>query len=373
MLEKYEDLLSKARTAELGALSTWYKLFGLKEDPFLAQIGSNEMDYFVDRERLVEAIVFDIGVASRGIPVTLLVVGPPLSGKTAILRYVSGILKGLAEKSPDRYTFAGELLEPGELFEADEEEAESESVQPWLRIAKKEMDYIFLDSATPEQVKLVLREFTKVNLKVFSILPHHLEVAYSELKAEPKTLFVSRMAPRDIRDVLSRRLARVSDGQATIEKLFDSESLKIIDKYSMGVPGLALACASRCLTLLRNLYAHGSPEKLTESTKVTADTALKACKIEKCYQALEGYSGLSHFKKEILEEVIFSGKSPTEISSTIRKDRTTVSRHLMDLREAGMVDFTTRGRESVYQATLATRVRYEIDLIPKEMWEIASA
>ncbi|MBI4258115.1 MAG: ArsR family transcriptional regulator [Thaumarchaeota archaeon] len=373
MLEKYEDLLSKARKAELGALSTWYKLFGLREDPFLAQIEPEETDYFVDRERLVESIVFDVGIAARGIPVTILLVGPTLSGKTAILQYIGAILERLAKKGPDRYAFSGELLDAGMLFEVDEEEAEHKSVQPWLRLAKKQSDYLFLDSAAPEQVKLVIREFTKVKLKLFSVLPHDLEVVYSELKVEPKLLFISRMAQKGITSVLTGRLARVSDGQASLQNLFGDESLKIIDEYCMGVPGLALVCASRCLRLLRNLYAHGSPEKLVERTKVTADIALQACKIEKCYQAVEEYPNLSQFKREVLEQVIFSGKSPTEISSTIRKDRTTVSRHLMDLKEAGLVDFTPRGRESVYQAVLPTRILYEISRMPKEVWEGAPA
>lgn len=68
---------------------------------------------------------------------------------------------------------------------------------------------------------------------------------------------------------------------------------------------------------------------------------------------------LSEMKKEVIKKVIFEEKTPTELSADMRKDRTTISRHLNELKESGLVKFDTHGRESVYVATLPVQILYE--------------
>ena len=103
MLEKYAKLLRRARSAKLEALTAWYSFFGLKEDPFLSPIPKDEINYFVNREDVVDTIVYDVGVASRGIPIILFLVGPQGSGRTSILWYVKNVLERLREQNPKEF------------------------------------------------------------------------------------------------------------------------------------------------------------------------------------------------------------------------------------------------------------------------------
>jgi len=376
MLERYKELLNSARSAELGALTVWYSLFRMREDPFSAQVSSEEIEYFVDRKDLVDSIVFDIGAASRGIPVVILVVGPFGSGKTAILQYIHSALKKLQEKYPDEYSVAGESLSAHSLFEKPEEsEDEAEEVQLWVRNSKTDRNYLFVDDATPAYIKSVIQHFVRTRLKVFAISPLDYDEVYSILRVAPKTHFLHAFDIKAVEDMMDRRIKRalVNETELSVYDLFSEDALYIIHKYGMGVPYLILKCASTSLTLLRDTYAHKTTPDFAESKKVDSEIATRACKINKCFQAFTRFGEVSQTKLLVLKQVIKGGKTPTEISSILGKNRTTVSRHLSDLREEGLVEFTTRGRESVYEACEPVKIRFEIENMPKGEWELASA
>ncbi|MBD0359540.1 MAG: hypothetical protein ICV56_02365, partial [Nitrososphaeraceae archaeon] len=66
--DRYKRILDKARNEKLEVLNTWYSLFKLNEDPFAREIPDEGIDsYFIDRENIIENVIFDIGVASREI------------------------------------------------------------------------------------------------------------------------------------------------------------------------------------------------------------------------------------------------------------------------------------------------------------------
>ena len=68
---------------------------------------------------------------------------------------------------------------------------------------------------------------------------------------------------------------------------------------------------------------------------------------------------------KILNEILVYGKSPSSLSLKINKDRTTISKHLSELKELGLVVYTTKGRKSIYEATEPIKIRMEIEAIPK--------
>lgn len=372
MLEKYAKLLRRARSAKLEALTAWYSFFGLKEDPFLSPIPKDEINYFVNREDVVDTIVYDVGVASRGIPIILFLVGPQGSGRTSILWYVKNVLERLREQNPKEFSFKGELYSSISLFEKPESD---ESVQLWVKVCKKRRDYLFIDDAKPKQISMITREFTRTTFKVFVISPLDLKDVYSMVSVEPETLFLQPLSFEATTEMLEKRVNRVllDKGKRTsIFDIFEEEALRVIHKYGMGVPDLILRCASWSLKLLRDKYVHEGVLK-TGRRIVSGDLATKACKITGCLQAVCEFERMSHAKMNVLERVLDSGKTPTEISAELGRDRTTISRHLNDLRKLGLVEFVAKGRESVYKATRPAKVRFEIERMPNWRWEFASS
>lgn len=376
MLEKYKELLNKAKSARLETLTAWYSVFRMREDPFLSQISPDEIEYFVNREKIVDSIIYDIGVASRGIPITTLIVGPFGSGKTSTLRYISSILNTLKDQNPDEYSFNGELFASNTLFEKpDESEEDPEEVQIWVKIGKIAREYLLIDDAKPAQVKTIMREFTRTRLKVFTISPLDFNEIYSNFQITPKTLLLHPFDVNLTGEMLNRRIKRVlteEDSDVSISYLFDQEALEIIHNYSMQVPYLILKCASNSLKLFRDIYNHEPTYKDVKRQNVTSDIAIRACKITKCFYTIKEFENLSRTKLEVLRQTFPNGKTPTELSVILRKDRTTISRHLSDLRKKGLVEFTSRGREAVYKATESVKVRFEIENMPNGDWNNAS-
>ena len=371
MLKKYRDLLDKAKEAKFETIMAWYTVFNMREDPFLAPIPPQETDYFVDREEIVESIIFDVGVASRGIYATILLVGPRGSGRTAILQYVFAVLRRLAEE--DKYSFSGEFHSSDFIFSVPEpEEEEKIEVHRWVEIANKEMDYIFVDDARPEHVKTIMQKFVKARLKVFAISPLDFEEVVSALPIEPTVLYIRPLSYDNTLMMMSRRLGRVlmqnhdEEREASVFDLFLEEAIQTIYECAMGVPFLALKCASKSLHILRDLYREA---KTTE--KVGKDVAARACKLTKCHYSYTEFDKITKAKEEVLRAILGRGRTPTELSSFLRKDRTTISRHLSELRELGLVEYTSRGRKSVYEATEPVKIRFEIEQMPKEVWKYA--
>jgi len=379
MLKHYKEILDKARTAKLETLTAWYSLFRMKEDPFLSQISPEEIEYFVDRENIVDAIIYDVGVASRGIPINILLVGPCGSGKTATLQYVYNILKKLEQEYPEELAFNGELTSTKYLFQIPESEDNEviEDVQPWIKKCREQRDYLFVDDVKPEHAKIIMREFIRTTLKVFAISPLDFEEIYSNFPVAPKIYYLRPMSLKNTIQMLDRRIKRVlvdKEHEITILDLFEKEALRILHKYGMGIPRLVLKCASKSLNLLLDVYYQDiAAITETEKQKVTVDIAMRACKITKCFQACIEFEKLTRTKKEVLHQVLRGPKTPTEISLILKKDRTTISRHLNDLKESGLVEFKPRGRESMYEATEPAKIRFELELMPEGEKRFASA
>lgn len=207
----------------------------------------------MDRDNIVDSIVYDVGVASRGIPITTLIVGPLGAGKTALLQHAVNILSKLKQEYTDECSFNGELFPSSYLFQEPEEGEEKEGeVQLWIRTCKQKRDYVFIDDAKSKHVKTIIQYFTNTPFKVFAISPLDYEEVYSSLPIAPKTNFLHPFNFEDTVQMLNKRMKRVlkdKGSEVSIFDLFDEEALKIIHKYAMKVPVLILKCASQSLSL----------------------------------------------------------------------------------------------------------------------------
>ncbi|MDQ3984689.1 MAG: hypothetical protein M3222_06015 [Thermoproteota archaeon] len=386
--DRYKTILDKARNEKLEVLNTWYSLFKLNEDPFAREIPDEEIDsYFIDRENIIENIIFDIGVASRGIPIIVLLVAPTGFGKSSLLRYIHHIITKIASTDTEKYSFKGEYMLAESLFDTKDGGGEGEedsngddnnnkdSVQSWIKISRKVMDFILFDDANPNYIRTIINEFINTKLKLFAISPIDLEQALSIIQYEPKIYFLSEFNYNDSVRMLEQRLKMTiqteNKNNIKIYDLFDEPAIKTIYDNSFGIPKLILECSSKALSLLKSIVigkASKSEQRQIDNNnnnkKVTSQIAIQACRQIKCQQAKKEYENLSNVRKEIIDKIIFKTRSATDIAAEIRKDRTTVSRYLNELKDLDLITFNTHGRETVYKATLPTQILYEMKLMP---------
>jgi predicted transcriptional regulator/ABC-type cobalamin/Fe3+-siderophores transport system ATPase subunit len=384
--DRYKSILDKARNEKLEVLNTWYSLFKLKEDPFAREIPDEEIEsYFIDHENVVENIIFDIGVASRGIPIIVLIVAPTGFGKSSLLKYIHQIITKIALADKEKYSFKGEYMLAEALFDTENEgEGEDtndnyhnkETVQSWIKISKKVMDFILFDDATPNHIMTIIKEFTNTKLKLFAISPINLEQALSIIQYEPKMYFLSQFNYNDCVKMLEQRLKMTiqteNKNNINIYDLFEETSIKTIYDYSFGIPKLILESSSKALSLLKSIIIGNAKSvqqiqnnnKNNKNKRVTSQIAIQACRQIKSRQAKIEYENLSEVRKEIVYKIMFKGRSATDIAAEIRKDRTTVSRYLNELKDLDLITFNTHGRETVYKATLPTQILFEMEHMP---------
>jgi DNA-binding transcriptional ArsR family regulator len=155
-----------------------------------------------------------------------------------------------------------------------------------------------------------------------------------------------------------------------IYDLFDETAIKTIYNNSFGIPKLILECSSKALSLLKSIVigkARISEQQQIDNNnnkRVTSQIAIQACRQIKCQQAKKEYENLSDVRKEIIDKIIFKARSATDIAAEIRKDRTTVSRYLNELKDIDLITFNMQGRETLYKATLPTQILFEIEHLP---------
>jgi DNA-binding transcriptional ArsR family regulator len=360
MLDRYKSLIDQAKSAELETLSAWYSFFKMKKDPFLSPIPDSNTEFYTNQKEVIQSIIYLIGVASRGIPLTVLLVGCNGSGKSATLRYIKNVLNELSIDPSEKYHFDG-LLEtsndlfqrPNELVSSDEEVFDG--VKRYLELAKRNLDYLLVDNAKPAHIKTISELFTKTKLKLFAISPLNFEKIVSELKISPESKLLNRLSFDDALLMLNKRLKLFLPEKKDIQifDLFEKKALKTIIDYCMGVPKLILNCVSKSMELAMQF----------KESPISIATAIKACKITRIYFAKENFEKVSKSKMEVLEYLINDEKTPTELSSSLLKDRSTISRHLNDLKEMELVTMHKRGRDSVYKITEPMKIQIELNIL----------
>lgn len=369
MLDRYKSLIDEAKSSDLETLSAWYSFFRMKKDPFLSPVPDDSLEFYVNQKQLIDSIVYLVGVASRGIPLTLLLIGCTGSGKSATLMHIKNILDKLSQDQSEQYQFHGRFLTGDDLFRLPDEmensddefqefreEEVSDNIQLYVKLCKRTFDYLFVDDAKPGHIKTVLEKFTQTKLKLFAISPLHFEKIISEMVLTPEIKFVNTLDFETALSMLNSRLKLFvadSGNEISLFDIFERDAIKTILNYCMGVPKLILECMSKSVELANQL----------NERPISVTIATQACKITKVYFAKENFEKISKPKMEVLEYIINGGKTPTEVSSLLLKDRSTISRHLNDLKEMGLVTMHKRGRDSVYKIAEPTKIRFELEII----------
>jgi predicted transcriptional regulator len=264
------------------------------------------------------------------------------------------------------------LFDTEDETEGEDTQDNKDSVQSWIKISKRVMDFILFDDANPNHIRTIINEFTNTKLKLFAISPIDLEQALSIIQYEPKIFFLDRFSYNDSVKMLEQRLKMTiqtgNKNNIKLYDLFEEIAINTIYDYSFGVPKLILDCSSKALSLLKSIImGKTKPEQLIDinnNKRVTSQIALQACRRIKCLQAKSEYDNLSDVRKEIIRKIMFKERSAADIAAEIRKDRTTVSRYLNELKDLDLINFNTNGRELLYKATLPAQILYEMEHMP---------
>jgi len=356
---KFKNILDKAEKASAKTPNTWYSVFKMRENPFMPNRINDDTEYFVNQEEITKSIIFDIGVSVRGILPIELLVGPSGSGKSSILKYVHAMMNILS-KEGSKYHFKGNLISTKSLFSEKDKTLPSKELHELLLLKKEEYDYLFFDDATPNQILYLMNEFKNVNLKLFSISPKHLNLVRQQINQTPTIYTVNLLDFKNARAILEKRIKKdlTAKDSITLSDIFEDDALQLMFEYCFYVPQLILECATASLQILIDRYQK-MPIEIGRH-KVTKNIILAACKIIKCFQAYENYDKISNYQYAVLSKVIDKSKSPIEISVEIQKDRTTVSRHLKELKDQGLIEPIKDGKGSRYRITKPARIFMEI-------------
>lgn len=356
---KFKNILDKAKKASAETPNTWYSVFKMRENPFTPDRIKDDIEYFVNQEEITKSIIFDIGVSARGVLPIELLVGPSGSGKSSILKYVHTMMN-LLSKEGSKYHFKGNFISAKSLFIEIEETRPSKELHKLHLLQKEEYDYLFFDDATPNQILHLMNEFKNVSLKLFSISPKHLNSVRQQINQTPTIYTVNLLDFKNTKAMLEKRIKKslTDKDSITLSNIFEDNALQLMFEYCFHIPKLVLECAITSLQILIDRYQKAPIE--IGKHKVTKDIILSACKIIKCFQAYENYDKISNYQYAVLSKVIDKAKSPAEISFEIQKDRTTVFRHLKELKDQGLIESTQDGKESRYRITKPARIFMEI-------------
>ncbi|MCH7559963.1 MAG: winged helix-turn-helix transcriptional regulator [Thaumarchaeota archaeon] len=359
---KFKKILDKAKKASVKTPNTWYSIFKMRENPFMPDQINDDVEYFVNQEEITKSIIFDIGVSTRGILPIELLVGPSGSGKSSILKYVHTMMN-LLSKEESKYHFKGNLISAKSLFTEIDGVLPSKELHELHIIQKKEYDYLLFDDVTPNQILYLMNEFKNTNLKLFSISTKHLNFVRRLINQTPTVYTIDLLNFKNTKTMLEKRIKRsLTDSDSiTLNDIFEDNVLQLMFEYCFYVPQLVLECAAASLQILIDKYQQTSIR--IRKHKVTRDIILSSCKIIKCYQAYENYDKIGNYQYAVLSKIIDKAKSSTKISFEIQKDRTTVSRHLKELKDQGLIESVQDGKELRYRITKPARIFMEIKLL----------
>jgi len=358
-MERYRKILEEASNTELEALNIWYSLFKTGEDPFTQTISIDNSTYFVNQEKIIEEIIFNIGISKRNIPINIFLVSPVKGGKTSIFHYINAVIRKLI------FTKEIDLQINIEYVDINEDPDDPNSTHLIELTNKRDVDAVFFDNLErPSQIKAYSMNLPKIRFKAFAISPFMLDESLEIMENIPKTYFIKKLNYEEIYNVLDKRLNlhKQNDSNYELKNLFLKEALIAIHKYSFGVPYLALRLASESFKIQYEKKLEFN--KQNEKRKITKDVVLLAAKRCGSYFALHNLEKLSNTKKGILTEIMSIGKTnPTQLSKILKKDRTTISRHVSEFNNLNLISYKIVGREAIFSLREAVKIKMSIDMM----------
>jgi len=344
-LNRFQEAFERGQEGQISNYEAWLQEHGVDsektEKEYLAHHFQENPEKAINHEEELEDVAEYIGFFSRRSNVYHLpVIGVSGIGKTQFLQTVSNLLKQIEPEIKQRTYDADNFSELGE------EEERIFEIRDDLRGLDKVVVYI--DDCEWEQAESLVEAFRAIEsvvddaLLVTSWTPeywkHHAEDVESVLPASTE-IHLSPFSESDSVEALRQIFGVVSDDGFELPEAF----LKQIHEYSDGIPGVFTVLA---LESMREAFVKELELGSVDSVEAAAEKLNLVGLEESVYE-------LSDTKLTILTHMLLwnhrGGIRPSQLVDLLDRDKSTVSYHLKDLKDEGLVESEKQGRSAYYR------------------------
>jgi DNA-binding transcriptional ArsR family regulator len=344
-LNRFQEAFERGQEGQISNYEAWLQENGIDpektEKEYLKHYFQKNAEKAVNHEEELEDVAEYIGFFSRRSNVYHLpVIGVSGIGKTQFLQTVTNLLKRIEPEIEQRTYNADNFSELGE------EEERIFEIRDELRGLNKVIVYI--DDCEWEQAESLVEAFQVIEnvvddaLLVTSWTPeywkHHAEDVESVLPASTE-IHPSPFSESDGVEALKQVFEVVSDDGFELPEAF----LKQIHEYSCGIPGVFTVLA---LESMREAFVKKLELGSVDSVEAAAEKLNLVGLEESVYE-------LSDTKLTILTHMLLwnhrGGIRPSQLVDLLDRDKSTVSYHLKDLKDEGLVESEKQGRSAYYR------------------------
>jgi DNA-binding transcriptional ArsR family regulator len=344
-LNRFQEAFERGQEGQISNYEAWLQENGTDPEKtgkeYLENYFQENPEKAVNHEEELEDVAEYIGFFSRRSNVYHLpVIGVSGIGKTQFIQTVSNLLEQIEPEIEQRSYNADNFSELGE------EEERIFEIRDELRGLDKVVVYI--DDCEWEQAESLVEAFRVIEsvvddaLLVTSWTPeywkHHSEDVESVLPASTE-IHLSPFSESDGVEALKQVFEAVSDDGFELPEAF----LKQIHEYSGGIPGVFTVLA---LESMREAFVKELELGSVDSVKAAAEKLNLVGLEESVYE-------LSDTKLTILTHMLLwnhrGGIRPSQLVDLLDRDKSTVSYHLKDLKDDGLVESEKQGRSAYYR------------------------
>lgn len=344
-VNRFQEAFERGQEGQISNYEVWLQENGIDPEKtdkeYLENYFRENPEKAVNHEEELEDVAEYIGFFSQRSNVYHLpVIGVSGIGKTQFIQTVSSLLEQIDPEIKQRSYKADSLSELGE------EEARIFEIRDELRNLDKVV--IYIDECEWEQVENLVEALSVIEdivddaLLVTSWTPeywiHHANDVENVLPASAE-IHLSPFTESSAVEALKQVFGVVSDDGFEFPEAF----LKRIHEYSGGIPGvftmLALESMREAFVKELELGSVGSVEAAAKKMDLAG--------IE------ESVYDLSDTKLTILNHMLLrnyrEGIRPSQLVDLLERDKSTVSYHLKDLKDEGLVESEKKGRSAYYR------------------------
>lgn len=336
----FKEAVSRGQKGELSNFQNWLSQAEITESKYNNLINNlrNEQPFTVDREEAIREIGEYLGsLKAEEVNRHIVLNGVEGSGKT----HVSIAIKTLIEENESDLSFT--RVVPEDISQENEFStfiAELENQQ--------QKKVVFIDDVWKEKrISHVLR---KLNENIENILvitswdPEQLYYKGEEIRRsfpQADEIYLEPFDSEQTETLIYKVIDFVSEGES--KKEVSNEFISEIKKNSQGVPGLAI-----------KLFEQSIKKSFHSSDRDTldADSVREVAEKRGITGIREKLRSLSETKSHILEKTLTAsdprGLNPSKIAKELKKDKSTISYHLRDLKNQKLIEKESYGRQTFY-------------------------
>lgn len=319
-MREYKKTIDKALNVDPQTLQMTL-LKGQAINPFSSDISFKE-DLFVNREEIIDRILFEIGLGKHKIYAkNIFVTSPTGTGKTSLLKKLYKILNDLSKENK-KYHFKKALFR-NDLYD----EIEGEDEISYLRINQFEdnnYDIVFFIENSGEQILDILKRFQRSTIKVFEVTVIDWK-RYNQNFIEISQIFdvikLEDLSNEHIENSIDLRLKHFNLDK---NKLLNEGVIKFLQKSCLNNIGLILSVLNNTFHLI-----------LKENREIITLNSIKAImKYEDIPNLKKKYEQLSSIKKEIISCLYANLNRPMNsklMSKNINRNWANISGYMKNL------------------------------------------